>query len=66
MDVIERAFALAQTGHFITLDEVEVQLSREGHVNPRLHFSSSPTLRTQLRQAMLAAKTLPSGSRRKA
>ena len=56
MNVVERAFELARTGQFQYLDELIEALSREGYGVPRIHFSSSPTLRAQIREKIRVAR----------
>jgi hypothetical protein len=45
--VLERAFEMAQSGEFRTLEPLVRQLSKEGYINPERHLLG-PSLRRQL------------------
>jgi hypothetical protein len=46
--IIERAYELAESGSFDTVDDVSKQLIKEGFEGVHSHLSSAPTLRKQL------------------
>jgi hypothetical protein len=50
---LERAFQLARSGRFSTVDEVKEQLKREGYLNNQV---SGPQLMQQLRALIATAR----------
>jgi hypothetical protein len=54
MNLVERAYALAASGEFHRLDEIERTLRREGYEEVTAHLSSR-TLRRQLKQRLREA-----------
>ncbi len=55
-DTIERAFALARSGRFRTIDELRRALFEEGEADVDTHLSDTE-IRKQLRQEMAFART---------
>jgi hypothetical protein len=55
MDVIRRAFELAETGEFPTIEKLRVKLSREGYLLVDQHLAGR-SLRVQLQSRMHLAR----------
>ncbi len=53
--ILERAFELARSGHYETLEQVRRRLVRERYEDVDQHLSGS-MLRNQLRKALIEAK----------
>jgi hypothetical protein len=51
VSAIERAFQLARTGEYRTIELIKKQLSREGYMQVELHLGGS-LIKRQLREAM--------------
>jgi hypothetical protein len=47
--IIERAFEIADTGHYSMVSQILAQLTKENFVEPDRHFVNGGSLRAQLR-----------------